>query len=89
MVEDVGLLEVGLVEPTVRRDGCSRSSLGAQHHDKEAASGQSVPEGRAHRFLQGSHRGQRKPEQWVTREEEPGIKRMRNKINIKGKKYPE
>ena len=47
MVEDVGLLEVGLVEPTVRRDGCSRSSLGAQHHDKEAASGQSVPERRA------------------------------------------
>lgn len=84
-VGDVRLLEVGPVEPALRHNGHSRSSLHPQGHVEEAAGHQSPHKGRAHRFLPGSHCRQHKLEQLVTREGEPGIKRTRSKNNIKEK----
>lgn len=84
MVEDVGLLEVGLVEPTVRRMWVAASPC-AQHHDKGGSQRPELPRGESLRTLQGSHRDKANLEQWVTREEEPGIKRTRNKITLRGK----
>lgn len=57
-VGDIGLLEVGLVKSAVRADGQRCPSLHPQGNEKEAAGGQSSHKGRAHRFLQGSHRRQ-------------------------------